>query len=119
HIPLPPGASVSVRLMRPNIYPLTEYALVSNTVDSAAMKPVFAFTLRPAILGVRGVYQAKDTGRGWPEVHLTLSPRRLAQYHLSAAQVVGALRAYQGPFFSGMLHAFHQQFLAATTPRPI
>jgi multidrug efflux pump subunit AcrB len=119
HIPLPPGASVSVRLMRPNIYPLTEYALVSNTVDSAAMKPVFAFTLRPAILGVRGVYQAKDTGRGWPEVHLTLSPRRLAQYHLSAARVVAALRAYQGPFFAGMLHAFHQQFIAATTPRPL
>ena len=119
HIPLPPGASISVRLMRPNIYPLAEYALVSNSVSSAAMKPVFAFTLRPAILGVRGVYQARDTGRGWPEVHLTLSPRRLAEYHLSAAQVVGALRAYQGPFFSGMLHAFHQQFLAATTPRPI
>jgi cobalt-zinc-cadmium resistance protein CzcA len=118
HIPLPPGASISVRLMRPNIYPLAQYALVSNTVSSAAMKPVFAFTLRPAILGVRGVYQAKDTGRGWPEVHVTLSPRRLAEYHLSAAQVVGALRAYQGPFFSGMLHAFHQQFIAATTPRP-
>ena len=119
HIPLPLGATISVRLMRPNIYPLAEYALVSNTVGSAAMKPVFAFTLRPAILGVRGVYQAADTGRGWPEVHVKLSPRRLAEYHLSGAQVVAALRAYQGPFFSGMLHAFHQQFIVATTPRPI
>ena len=119
HIALPPGATSSVRLMRPNVYPLAEYALVSNSVDSAAMKPVFAFTLRPAILGVRGVYQAKDTGRGWPEVHIKLSARRLAEYHLSAAEVVGALRAYQGPFFSGMLHAFHQQFIVATTPRPI
>ncbi len=118
HIPLPPGATISVRLMRPNIYPLAEYALVSNTVSSAAMKPVFAFTLRPVILGVPGVYQARDTGRGWPEVHLTLSPRRLAEYHLSAAQVIATLRAYQGPFFAGMLHAFHQQFIAATTPRP-
>ena len=119
HIPLPPGATLSVRLMRPNIYPLAEYALVSNTVSSAAMKPVFDFTLRPAILGIRGVYKARDTGRGWPEVHVKLSPRRLAEYHLSAAEVVTALRAYQGPFFSGMLHAFHQQFMVATTPRPV
>ncbi len=119
HIPLPPGAVLSERLMRPNIYPLAEYALVSNTVSSSAMKPVFAFTLRPAILGIRGVYHAHDTGRGWPEVHITLSPRRLAEYHLSAAQVVAALRAYQGPFFSGMLYSFHQQFIVATTPRPV
>ena len=119
HIPVPPGATLSVRLMRPNIYPLAEYALVSNSVSSAAMKPVFAFTLRPAILGVRGVYRATDTGRGWPEVHIKLSPRRLAEYHLSASEVVAALRAYQGPFFSGMLYAFHQQFIVATTPRPV
>jgi cobalt-zinc-cadmium resistance protein CzcA len=119
HIPLPPGATMNVRLMTPNIYPLAEYALVSNTVHSSAMKPVFAFTLRPAILSVRGVYRALDTGRGWPEVHVKLNPRRLAQYHLSAAEVVAALRAYQGPFFSGTLHAFHQQFIVATTPRPL
>ena len=119
HIPLPPGATLSVRLMTPNIYPLAQYALVSNTVHSSALKPVFAFTLRPGILSVRGVYRALDTGRGWPEVHVRLDPRRLAQYHLSAAEVVAALRAYQGPFFSGMLHAFHQQFIVATTPRPV
>ena len=105
--------------MTPNIYPLAEYALVSNTVHSAAMQPVFAFTLRPAILSVRGVYHADETGRGWPEVHIELSARRLAQHHLRAAEVVAALRAYQGPFFSGALHAFHQQFIVATTPRPV
>ena len=119
HIPLPPGATLNVRLMTPNIYPLAQYALVSNTVGSSAMHPVFAFTLRPAILSVRGVYHADDTGRGSPEVHIELNPRRLAEYHLSAADVVAALRAYQGPFFSGTLHAFHQQFIVATTPRPV
>ncbi len=119
HIPLPPGGTMTVRLMTPNIYPLAEYALVSNTVSSSAMQPVFAFALRPAILSVRGVYRADYTGRGWPEVHVTLHPRRLAQYHLSAAEVVAALQAHQGPFYSGMLHAFHQQFIVATTPRPV
>ena len=119
HIPLPPGGVMTVRLMTPNIYPLAEYALVSNTVSSSAMQPVFAFALRPAILSVRGVYRADYTGRGWPEVHVTLHPRRLAQYHLSAAEVVTALQAHQGPFYSGMLHAFHQQFIVATTPRPV
>ncbi|MHB1567500.1 MAG: efflux RND transporter permease subunit [Acidiferrobacter sp.] len=119
HVTLPAGATMSVRLMTPNIYPLVEYALVSNREDSSAMMPTFAFAIRPAILSVRGVYHVNDTGRGWPEVHIRLVPQRLAQYHLTAATVVTALRAQQGPFFSGVLHAFHEQFIVATTPRPM
>jgi len=118
HIALPPGAVMSVRLMTPNIYPIAEYALVSNRIDSSAMMPSFAFTIRPALLAVPGVYHVNDVGRGWPEVDIRLSPRRLAQYHLTAAAVVLALRARQGPFFSGVINAFHEQFILATTPRP-
>ncbi len=118
HVPLPPGAGMSVRLMTPNIYPLVQYALVSNRLDSSAMMPTFAFVLRPALLSLPGVYHVDETGRGWPEVHVLLSPRRLAQDRLTAAEVTDVLRAHQGPFFSGVLHAFHQQFILATTPRP-
>ena len=119
HIPLPPGARMSVRLMAPNIYPFAEYALVSDSLDSSAMMPTFAFQIRPALLSVPGVYRVEETSRGWPEVHVALDSRRLAQYHLDARQVVDALRAAQGPFFSGVLNAFHQQFIVATTPRPV
>ena len=119
HIALPVGAKMSVRLMTPNIYALSEYALVSNRVDSSTMMPDFAFTIRPAILSIPGVYHVNDTGRGWPEVQVQLNPRRLAQYHVTADQVVSALRSQQGPFFSGVLHAFHEQFILATAPRPI
>ncbi|MGK9451624.1 efflux RND transporter permease subunit [Acidithiobacillus caldus] len=119
HIVLPPGAKMSVRLMTPNIYALSEYALVSDRVDSSSMMPTFAFAIRPALLSIPGVYHADATGRGWPEVRVQLDPRRLAQYHLTAAQVVSALRDQQGPFFSGVLNAFHEQFVLATVPRPI
>ena len=119
HIPLPPGARMSVRLMAPNIYPFAEYALVSDHMDSSAMMPTFAFQIRPALLALSGVYRVDETGRGWPEVHIALDPLRLAQYHLDSQQVVDALRAAQGPFFSGVLDVFHQQFIVATTPRPV
>jgi len=118
HIVLPAGAKMSVRLMTPNIYALSEYALVSNHVNSSAMMSTFAFTIRPAILSIPSVYHVNDTGRGWPEVRILLNAQRLAQYHLTAGQVVTALRDQQGPFFSGVLNAFHEQFIVATTPRP-
>ncbi len=36
-VSLPAGAHLTVRLMRPNVFPFAEYALVSNTADSSAM----------------------------------------------------------------------------------
>ena len=118
HVRLPPGATMSVRLQTPEVYPFAEYALVSNRIDSSAMQPLFAFQLRPALIGVPGVYKVTGIGRGWPEVRVDLSRRRLAAHDLTAAQVVAALDAAQGPFFSGVLDAFHQQFVLATDPRP-
>ncbi|OBS09191.1 efflux RND transporter permease subunit [Acidihalobacter prosperus] len=117
-IPLPPGARMTVRLMTPHIQPFAQYALVSDRVDSSAMMPFYAFDVRPALLSVRGVYQVNGTGRGWPVVTLSLSPRRLAEHHLSAGQVVAALRQAQGPFFAGLLDRFHQQFVLVSEPRP-
>ena len=118
HIALPPGATMSVHLMTPNVYPFAEYALVSNRLDSSALMPYFAFHLRPMLLGINGVYRVNWTGRGWPEVHVLLDARRLAEHDLTAAQVVSALQAAQGPYFSGVLQAYNQQFVVATTPRP-
>ena len=118
HVTLPPGARMTVRLQTPNVYPFAEYALVSNTLNSSAMEPTFAFQVRPALIDIPGVYTVEGTGRGWPEVDVNLSPRRLAQHRLTAKQVMTALRAAQGPFFSGVLHAYHQQFIVSTVPRP-
>ena len=118
HVPLPAGAQMSVRQMTPNIYPFAQYALVSNHIGSAAMMPTFAFSIRPSILSIPGIYRVQGTGRGWPEVDVNLQPRRLAQYHLNPDAVLNALKAAQGPFYSGILDAYHEQFILATTPRP-
>ena len=115
---LPPGAKMSVYLQTPEVYPFAEYALVSNHVDSSAMQPLLAYQIRPALLTVPGVYKVSGTGRGWPEVRVRLSRRRLAAHDLTAKQVVAALRAAQGPYFSGVLVARHQQVIVATDPRP-
>lgn len=115
---LPPGARMSVVLQTPELYPFAEYALVSKRVSSSAMQPLLAFKIRPALLTVPGVYKVSGTGRGWPEVRVRLSRRRLAAHDLTAQQVVAALQAAQGPYFSGVLVARHQQVIIATDPRP-
>ncbi|MGA7965798.1 MAG: efflux RND transporter permease subunit [Gammaproteobacteria bacterium] len=118
HIKLPPGAKVAVNLMTPHIKPFAQYALVSNTVGSAEMRPFFSFQVRPSLLSVHGVYQVKGVGRGWPEVLIHLDRRKLAEHNLGSGEVVRALDSYQGPFYSGLINAYHQRFLLVTRPRP-
>ena len=117
-VALPAGAHVTTRLMMPNIYPFAEYALVSSRQTSSQMRPLYAFAVKPKLLDVPGVYTIQGIGRGWTQVAVTLSPRRLAIHGLSSADVVRLLQEHQGPYFAGMLSAFHQQFLLTAHGRP-
>ncbi|WP_211306685.1 efflux RND transporter permease subunit [Acidiferrobacter thiooxydans] len=100
-VTLPPAAHMSVRLMMPSIYPFAEYALVSQKQTSSAMMPTYAFTLKPRLLDVPGVYTVASIGRGWPQVHVDLSLRRLMSHHIGLSRIVALLRAHQGPYFGG------------------
>ncbi len=115
---LPPGAHMSVRLMMPSIYPFAEYALVSQTQTSSAMMPAYAFTIKPRLLDVPGVYTVSAIGRGWPEVHVDLSLRRLIGRGLGLQRIAALLRAHQGPYFGGILAGFHGSVLLTAAGRP-
>ncbi|MHB8563857.1 MAG: efflux RND transporter permease subunit [Acidiferrobacteraceae bacterium] len=117
-VPLPPGAHMSVRLMMPNIYPFAEYALVSQHQTSSDLMPSYAFTIKPRLLDVPGVYTVASVGRGWPEVHVALSLHRLIGWHLGLGRIVRLLRDHQGPYFGGVMPAFHRSFLLTAAGRP-
>ncbi len=117
-VALPPAAHMSVRLMMPSIYPFAEYALVSQTKTSSEMLPTYAFTLKPRLLDIPGVYTVASIGRGWPQVHVDLSLRRLISHHIGLGRVVALLRAHQGPYFGGIMAGFHSSFLLTAAGRP-
>ena len=117
-VTLPPAAHMSVRLMMPSIYPFAEYALVSQKKTSSAMMPTYAFTVKPRLLDVPGVYTVASIGRGWPEVHVDLSLRRLVSHHIGLSRIVALLRAHQGPYFGGVMAGFHDSFLLTAAGRP-
>lgn len=117
-VSLPPHSNVSVRLMEPNIYPFAEYALVSNKVNSSNMMPFYYFHIKPMVLSVNGVYKIEETSRGWPEINIALDPMKLLQYEISPQDVINSFVENQGPFFSGVMKYFNQQFLLSTTNMP-
>jgi len=114
-INLPPDSNLSIRLMEPNIYPFAEYALVSNKIDSSNMMSYYYFQVKPTVLGINGVYKVEETSRGWPEINIAIDPQKLLQYKISPQQIIHYLILNQGPFFSGVMNYFNQQFNLSTT----
>jgi len=117
-VALPAGSQMSVRLMMPSIYPFAEYALVSQKETSTELMPAYAFTIRPRLLDVPGVYTVASISRGWPQVHVALSLRHLIAWHLGLTDIVRLLKAHQGPYFGGLMPAFHSSFLLTAAGRP-
>ncbi len=115
---LPPGAHMTVRLMMPSIYPFAEYALTAPHETSSALMPTYAFTVKPRLLDIPGVYTVASVGRGWPQVRIALSLRRLVALHLGLGRIVRLLRRHQGPYFGGIMPAFHSSFLLTAAGRP-
>jgi len=115
---LPPGAHMSVRLMMPSIYPFAEYALVSQHKTSSELMPIYAFNIKPRLLDVPGVYTVASIGRGWPQVHVALSLQALISHGLGLGRIVRLLQAHQGPYFGGLMEAFHSSFLLVSAGRP-
>lgn len=115
---LPFGAHMTVRLMMPSMYPFAQYALVSQTHTSSALMPLYAFTVRPRLLDIAGVYQVTGIGRGWPQVRVALSARRLMQWHVGLGSVVRLLENHQGPYFGGLAQTLGSQFLVTAAGRP-
>lgn len=116
-IHLPPQAKMTIKLMTPHIKPFAQYALVSNQVTSSQMRALFAYNIRPALLSLPGVYRVQGIGRGWPEIQLTLNPRKLAEHQISLSQVLTEMH-HLGTYYAGKLNQFHEQFNLITQKRP-
>ncbi len=117
-VSLPLGVSFKSQLMTPHIKPFAQYALVSNKLSSSAMTPYFTFNIRPILLSLPGIYQVNGVGRGWPQVIVKLNKRKLAQYNLNLSAIIKVIHKTQGPFYSGVMNEFSQQYMLVTKVRP-
>ena len=88
---LPPGTSFNVRRSDPTIFPVTGFALTSESLSPAALRTIADLKILPALTSVEGVAGVDILGSSPREFAVDVDPARLQSLGISLTDVVTAL----------------------------
>jgi multidrug efflux pump subunit AcrB len=91
---LPQGTQYVALQMSPNaIMPFVSYALISNAAPPAELRRLAQYQIEPLLTGIAGVRKVEILGGQTPEVQVSVSPQRLADYGLTLTDLTNAISA--------------------------
>ena len=112
---LPATASIQAEQMFVAVFPIHGYSLTSDKLSLVELRDIALYQIRPALLRVKGVAKVEVTGGDMREFLVTLSPAKLAAYHLSPDQVSDAITRTNVITASGLVENNYQLYLSLTS----
>ncbi len=105
------SAQITIRQATPSIYPVSIYAIGSNTLSRAKLTEKLYYELKPVLLGVDGVYDIEMKSPAWSEYKLILDSEKVAQYNLNINDIITQLKAQNTIDFLGLINDKYTQYI--------
>ena len=115
---LPPGIRVDAEWMNTAVFPILGYALTSTQMSQAQLRELAEFRLKPELNQIPGVAQVQVQGGRVREFQVRLDPERLSARHVSASDVVDAIRKSDVMSSAGLVESNHELYLSLVTGKP-
>jgi len=109
---IPPFAQISVRPITAAAFPSGEYCFTSRIKDPRKLRTFVEYTIKPLIMVIPGIFDAKVYGGDLPELRVQLDPQKLAHYNLNVSDVNERLKSSNGVDFLGPIETRDSQILA-------
>jgi len=106
-----PQAKITIRQATPSIYPVSIYAIGSDSVSRAKLTEKLYYELKPVLLSVSGVYDIEIKSPAWSEYKLILDSQKVAYYHLNIDDIIKQLKAQNSIDFLGLIEDKHTQYI--------
>jgi len=106
-----PNAKVTIKQATPSMYPVSIYAIGSNTLSRAKLTEKLYYELKPVMLGIDGVYDIQMKSPAWSEYKLVLDSKKVAAYHLNINDIIAQLKAQNSIDFLGLINSKHTQYI--------
>ena len=90
-VALPAGTTFQIRRMDPTVFPVIAYSLTSDKRPLTELRNFAQYSLLPVLSKVSGVAKVGVDGPGQAEIHVVLSPVKLAAHDLALSDVTAAL----------------------------
>lgn len=105
------SAQITIRQATPSIYPVSIYAIGSDTLSRAKLTEKLYYELKPVLLGVDGVYDIEMKSPAWSEYKLILDSKKVAQYNLNINDIISQLKAQNSIDFLGLINDKYTQYI--------
>lgn len=112
---LPPGTQISIHRMNPTLFPILGLSLQSKNLSQSQLYDLAEYTLRPRLARVPGVGRVEVQGGRIREYEVAADPQKLAAYHLTLQDVIGALQRTNIVRSVGIMNRRFQQFQVVTS----
>jgi CzcA family heavy metal efflux pump len=109
---LPPSATVQAEQMMVAVFPILGYSLTSDTLSQVELRDIALYQIRPALMRVKGVARVEVTGGDTREYVVTVSPEKLAAYHLDVRLVSEAIQKTNIVVSPGLVDNNHLLYLS-------
>lgn len=106
-----PNATVTIKQATPSMYPVSIYAIGSNTLSRSELSEKLYYELKPLILSIPGVYDIDIKSPVWSEYKLLLDSKKIAQFNLNIEDIIKQLKAQNSIEFLGLIEDKHTQYL--------
>ncbi|MDB5035721.1 MAG: Cation/multidrug efflux pump [Chlorobi bacterium] len=117
HNVLPATAEIQVQQMRVSVFPIQGYSLTSDKRSLVELRDLALYTIRPALLQVKGIAKIEVTGGDVREYRVTVDPQKLAGYGLGVGQVSDAIAKSNIVASTGILDNNYQMYLSLVVER--
>ncbi|HXX63940.1 MAG TPA: efflux RND transporter permease subunit [Bacteroidota bacterium] len=109
---LPAGAGIQIEQMQVSVMPILGYSLTSDSISLVDLRDIALYHIRPALMRVRGVARVEVTGGDVREFRVTVSPEKLAGYHLDMRAVSDAVEKSNLVSSGGLVDNNYQLYLS-------
>ncbi|MGN6368954.1 MAG: efflux RND transporter permease subunit [Phycisphaerae bacterium] len=110
-VSLPAETTFQIRRMDPTVFPVIAYSLTSEKRPLTDLRNFAQYSLVPVLSKVSGVARVGVDGAGHAEIHVVLSPAKLAAHDLTLSDVTSALSRANVLSAVGHVREFHKLYL--------
>ena len=103
-----PKMKIKSQLLNTSSYSVLGYSLASASADYETLRAIVENKIKPALLAVNGVSQVEIIGGVDPQYRIELKPEKLAQFHITPAQISQQLAAANSTHFLGTIVEYGQ-----------
>lgn len=114
---LPPQTRIEAQWMNTATFPIQGYALTSLSETQAQLWDLAQYTLKPALVRIRGVSEVQIQGGRQREFQVRLNSAALIGRRLAASDVVAAIQANNDVLSTGLTELNHELYLTLVTGR--